>query len=249
MKIAVTGKGGAGKTSIAAGLAIIFKRKGNKVIAIDADPDANLATALGISGEARPSPISELKKIIAERTGEVGAFFKLNPKVDDIPDKFSLLHDNIRLIEMGTVKKGGAGCVCPESAFLKALLSHIFLNRDEIVIVDMEAGVEHLGRGTAQAVDKFIIVVEPNITSINTAYKIKRLAEDLKVKSLSIIGNKIVSDEDKKFINKNLKDLKLDGFIGLDEKVIKSRGIVPEDSQFIKDLEEVIKCQNQQVMG
>ena len=238
MKIAITGKGGVGKTSIAAGLALILKKQGSKVIAIDADPDANLATALGIP--ERPQPIAELKKIILERTGEVGAFFKLNPKVDDIPDKFSKLHNGIRLIEMGTVKKGGAGCVCPESAFLKALLSHVFLNRDEVVIVDMEAGVEHLGRGTAQAVDKFIIVVEPNITSINTATRIKSLAENLMVKKVSVIANMIRSEKDKDFIQKNLKELKIEGFIKFDGSLVDSRGTLPENSQFIKDLEEAV---------
>ncbi|MFC1666614.1 AAA family ATPase [Candidatus Omnitrophota bacterium] len=238
MKIAITGKGGAGKTSIAAGLAFIFRDQGKKVIAIDADPDANLATAIGLP--ERPTPIAELKKIILERTGEVGAFFKLNPKVDDIPDKFSKLYNGIRLIEMGTVKKGGSGCVCPESAFLKALLSHVFLNRDEVIVVDMEAGVEHLGRGTAGAVDKFIIAVEPNFTSLDTASKIKNLAENLKVKEVFVIGNKIRSGQDKDFINKNIKGLRVEGFIDLDENLLAARGALPSDSQFIKDLEEVI---------
>lgn len=160
--------------------------------------------------------------------------------MDDIPDKFSVVHDGIRLIEMGTVKKGGAGCVCPESAFLKALLSHMFLNRDEVVIVDMEAGVEHLGRGTAQAVDRFIIVVEPNLTSLDTASKIKTLAENLKIKTISAIGNKIRSKEDRDFIQQNLKGVDIEGFVPMDEKVLNSRGRLPRDSQFIKDIEEAI---------
>ncbi|MFC1623764.1 AAA family ATPase [Candidatus Omnitrophota bacterium] len=240
MKIAITGKGGTGKTSIAAGLAFIFKNQGKKVIAIDADPDANLATALGVPPSERPLAISGLKKIILERTGEVGAFFKLNPKVDDIPEKFSVMHEGVRLIEMGTVKKGGAGCVCPESAFLKALLSHVFLNRDEVVIVDMEAGVEHLGRGTAQAVDEFIIVVEPNLTSLDTAHKIMCLAQNLKIKKVFAIGNKIRSKLDKDFIQKNLKGTNIGGFISLDERLLSARGELPKDSQFIKDIEGVI---------
>ena len=239
MKIAVSGKGGVGKTSVAAGLVIFFEKQGKRVIAIDADPDANLAATLGFSISQRPAPISELKKIILERTGEVGAFFKLNPKVDDIPDKFSAKRGNITLIEMGTVKKGGSGCVCPESAFLKALLSHIFLNRDEVVVVDMEAGVEHLGRGTAQSVEKFLIVVEPNNTSLDTAKKINFLAEGLGIKDISAIGNKIRSDKDKDFIDKNLKDIKIQGYINLDEALLNSRGILPEDSKFIKNLAEV----------
>jgi len=240
MKIAITGKGGTGKTSVATALAYIFRKQGKKIIAIDADPDANLATSLGFSASERPTPIVELKEIIRERSGEVGAFFKLNPKVDDIPDRFSKGRDNIKLIEMGTVKKGGAGCVCPESAFLKALLSHILLNRDEIVIVDMEAGVEHLGRGTARSVDRFIIVVEPNRTSIDTAKKIKGLAENLKIKEVAVIGNKIRSSQDRDFIQKNIADLKVEGYIGLDERLLASRGVLPEDSAFVKDLEEVV---------
>jgi len=239
MKIAVSGKGGVGKTSVAAGLVRFFEKQGKRIIAIDADPDANLAATLGFSFSQRPAPISELKKIILERTGEVGAFFKLNPKVDDIPDKFSAKQGNIRLIEMGTVKKGGSGCVCPESAFLKALLSHIFLNRDEVVVVDMEAGIEHLGRGTAQSVEKFLIVVEPNNTSLDTAKKINSLAEGLGIKDISVIGNKIRSDKDKDFIDKNLKDIKIQGYIGIDEALLNSRGILPEDSEFIKNLAEV----------
>jgi CO dehydrogenase maturation factor len=240
MKIAVTGKGGVGKTSVAAGLALIFKNQGKKVIAIDADPDANLATTLGFSSSQRPVPISELKKLILERTGEVGAFFKLNPKVDDIPDRFSAKSDKLSLIEMGTVKKGGAGCVCPESAFLKALLSHIFLNRDEVVIVDMEAGIEHLGRGTAQSVEKFLIVVEPNNTSLDTAKKINQLAKGLGAKEISAIGNKVRSKEDKDFIKKDLDDIQIQGCIGMDESLLNSRGILPKDSKFVQELTKIL---------
>ncbi|MCX5692795.1 MAG: AAA family ATPase [Candidatus Omnitrophica bacterium] len=240
MKIAVSGKGGVGKTSVAAGLVLLFKNQGKKVIAIDADPDANLAATLGFSSSERPAPISELKKLILERTGEVGAFFKLNPRVDDIPDKFSSKRGNVILMEMGTVKRGGSGCVCPESAFLKALLSHIFLNRDEVIVVDMEAGIEHLGRGTAESVEKFLIVIEPNSTSIDTAKKIKQLAEGLGIKEISAIGNKIRSKEDKDFIKKNLEGIRVQGYIGLDESLLNSRGVLPEDSEFIKNLSEAL---------
>ena len=140
---------------------------------------------------------------------------------------------------MGTVKKGGSGCVCPESAFLKALLSHIFLNRDEAVIVDMEAGVEHLGRGTAQSVERFLIVVEPNSTSLDTAGKIKQLAEGLGIKEISAIGNKIRSSGDMDFIRENLKGIKVQGYIGLDESLLSSRGVLPENSEFVKDLDKM----------
>lgn len=239
MKIAVSGKGGVGKTSVAAGLVIVFKKEAERVIAIDADPDANLAATLGIPVSKRPKPISELKKIILERAGEAGAFFKLNPKVDDIPDKFSVKLGNIMLMEMGTVKKGGSGCVCPESAFLKTLLSHIFLNRSEVVVVDMEAGIEHLGRGTARSVEKFLIVVEPNTTSLDTARKINFLAGGLGVKDISVIGNKIRSKEDKDFIEKNLKGVKIEGYIDFDESLLCSRGVLPENSDFVKSLDKM----------
>jgi len=239
MKIAVTGKGGVGKTSIAAGLVFILRNQGNRVIAIDADSDANLGSLLGFSVSERPTPISELKKLILERTGETGAFFKLNPKVDDIPDRFSKEKNNVKLIEMGTIKRGGAGCVCPESAFLKSLLSHIFLNRNEVVIVDMEAGVEHLGRATVKAVDRFIIVIEPNQTSLDTAYKIKRLAENLNINEILVIGNKLRREEDKDFIEANITGLEVEGFIRFDEQLLDFREVLPEDSMFVKDLEEV----------
>ena len=180
MKIAISGKGGVGKTTFAALLARTLNEQGKSVLAIDADPDANLAAALGIEGADKIVPIAEMKEMIFERTeaqpGSIGGFFKLNPKVDDLPDALSARLGNIKLMRLGGVKKGGAGCICPESTLLKALVTHIVLCRDEVVIMDMEAGIEHLGRGTARAVDKLIIVVEPGRRSLDTAENIKRLA-------------------------------------------------------------------------
>jgi CO dehydrogenase maturation factor len=165
MKLAITGKGGVGKTTLTSLLAWIYSTQGSKVIAIDANPDANLAEALGFSTEEsqKVTPIADMRDLIEERTGtkqgSVGAFFKLNPKVDDIPERFSIQKNGIKLLVMGTVKKGGGGCLCPEGAVLKSLLSHLVLSRTEVVVMDMDAGVENLGRGTAKAVDAFIIVV------------------------------------------------------------------------------------------
>jgi len=182
MKLAITGKGGVGKTTTASLLARIYAAEGKQVIAIDANPDANLATALGISAEEaqRITPIVEMKDLIEERTGankgSMGGFFKVNPKVDDIPEKFSIRKDGICLLIMGTVKKGGSGCLCPEGALLKSLLSHLVLGRSEVVIIDMDAGVENLGRGTAKGVDAFIIVAEPGQRSFQTARAIRKLA-------------------------------------------------------------------------
>ena len=173
MKLAVSGKGGVGKTTFAALLIRTLSDQGKHVLAIDADPDANLAAALGIADADRIIPIAEMKELIFERTGAqpgtIGGFFKLNPKVDDLPDTLSAKLDNIKLMRLGGVKKGGGGCMCPESTLLKALVMHIVLARDEVVVMDMEAGIEHLGRATAQAVDKLIVVVEPGRRSIDTA--------------------------------------------------------------------------------
>ncbi len=184
MKLAVTGKGGVGKTTAASLLCWVYASAGNKVIAIDANPDANLATALGISSDEaqRITPIAELKDLIQERTGvkagSIGAFFKVNPKVDDIPEQFSVKKDGIELLVMGTVKKGGSGCLCPEGALLRSLLSHLVLSRSEVVVMDMDAGVENLGRGTAKAVDAFIIVVEPGQRSFQTSRAIRGRAKE-----------------------------------------------------------------------
>ena len=225
MKLAVTGKGGVGKTTTSSLLARVFASEGKKVIAIDANPDANLATALGISADEaqRITPIAELKDLIQERTGvkagSTGAFFKVNPKVDDIPERFSIEKDGIKLLVMGTVKQGGGGCLCPEGALLRSLLSHLVLNRSEVVIMDMDAGVENLGRGTAKAVDAFIIVVEPGQRSFQTAWAIRDLAKDLGIEKCYIVGSKTRDDGDRQFIVDNLSDFEVLGFVNYHPEV------------------------------
>jgi CO dehydrogenase maturation factor len=219
MKLAITGKGGVGKTTLTSLLAWIYATRGSKVIAIDANPDANLAGALGFSADEsqKIKPIAEMRELIEERTGtkqgSIGAFFKVNPKVDDIPERFSIQKDGIKLLVMGTVKKGGGGCLCPEGAMLKSLLSHLVLSRSEVVVMDMDAGVENLGRGTAKAVDAFIIVVEPGQRSFQTARAIQRLATDLGVNKCYIVGSKTHDDEERRFIIDNLPDFEVLGFI------------------------------------
>jgi CO dehydrogenase maturation factor len=226
MKLAVTGKGGVGKTTIAALIIRHLAGKGRRIIAIDADPDANLASALGFSGTDRIVPIAEMEALIEERTGakpgQSGSFFTINPKVDDLPEKLSIANGNIRLMVMGTVKKGGAGCVCPESALVRALVSHVVLHRDDVVVMDMEAGIEHLGRGTATAVDMIIVVVEPGRRSIETAEKIKKLAGDLGIKRIVIVGNKVRGPKDEDFIRLNLPDADILGFIPYNEALIEA---------------------------
>lgn len=235
MKLAISGKGGVGKTTFAALLIRILNEQGKHVLAIDADPDANLAEAIGIAESDKIVPIAEMKELICERTGaqagSVGSFFKLNPKVDDIPDALSIKFDNIKFMRLGSVKKGGSGCLCPESALLKALITHIVLMRDDVVVIDMEAGIEHLGRATAQAVDKLIIVVEPGRRSIDTANHIKKLASEIGLNNIAVIGNKVRSEKDELFLKTHLTDFEFFGFIPYDENLIEAdlNGIAPFD--------------------
>ncbi|MFC2058163.1 AAA family ATPase [Chloroflexota bacterium] len=228
MKLAITGKGGVGKTTTAGLLARLYAADGNQVLAIDANPDANLGSALGIPPEeiSKITPIAEMEELILERTGAkagtVGGFFKLNPRVDDIPDRFSAAKDGIKLLIMGTVKKGGGGCICPESTMLKSLMSHLLLGRSEVVILDMDAGVEHIGRGTAESVDAFIVVVEPGRRSIETAKAIGALAKDIGIKKTYVIGNKVRNEDDRQFISQNVSDFELLGFIGYNPKAVEA---------------------------
>jgi CO dehydrogenase maturation factor len=201
VKIAVTGKGGTGKTTIAGILACCFRDDGYRVLAVDADPDANLASAIGIPPELTASllPISERRELIRERTGaepgEFGQMFKMNPAVGDIPDEYSVDFGGIKLLVMGAVRKGGGGCACPENVLLQSLLTEIVLNRDEVVIVDMEAGIEHLGRATCKAVDRMLIIVEPGTRSICTAKRIMELAREIGIESFGIVGNKVLTED------------------------------------------------------
>jgi len=223
MKIAISGKGGVGKTLLSAFLSKTFAESGYSVIAIDADPDANLAATLGFPDPEKITPISELNDLIEERVGvrpgQSGAFFKLNPKVDDLPENYSQKHDGIRIMAMGRIKRGGTGCYCPEGALLQALISHLLLQRDEVVILDMEAGIEHLTRGTTKAIDKLIIVVEPGRRSVETAQTILKLSDDLGVPHIAVVGNKIRSEADKEFITSSLPGIEILGLIPYDPAI------------------------------
>jgi CO dehydrogenase maturation factor len=236
MKLAVSGKGGVGKTTFSSLLIRTFNQMGKRVLAIDADPDANLAAGLGIENAERIVPISEMKELVFERTGaqpgSIGGFFKLNPKVDDLPDALSATFENIKLMRLGGVKKGGAGCICPESALLRALVMHVVLARDEVVVMDMEAGIEHLGRATAKAVDKLIVVVEPGRRSIDTAEHIRQLAKEIGLEAIAVVGNKIRGAKDQEFLQKHLADFEFIGFLPYDEALIEAdlNGISPFDA-------------------
>jgi CO dehydrogenase maturation factor len=225
MKIAITGKGGVGKTTLASLLAYAYAERGFTVLAIDADPSPCLGGALGFPEELVHglTPIAEMEELIYERTGAqpgtVGGYFKLNPRVDDIPDRFSAEHRGIRLLELGAVKMGGSGCICPESTILRTLVTHILLRRDEVVLLDMYAGVEHLGRATADAVDALLIVVEPTARRLGTAEQIKTLAGDLKLTRLYLVGSKVQSEDDRAFIRDNSPGLPVLGFLPVDPGV------------------------------
>jgi len=245
MKIAVSGKGGVGKTTFASLLIRTLDAQGKSVLAIDADPDANLAAAVGIPDADQIVPISEMKELIFERTeakpGSIGGFFKLNPKVDDLPDALSKRLGKIKLMRLGGVKKGGAGCICPESTLLKALITHIVLARDEVVVMDMEAGIEHLGRGTAQAVDKLVVVVEPGRRSIDTANHIRKLASEIRLENIGVVGNKIRGEKDVAFLERELNDFEFLGFLPYDDPLIEAdlSGISPYDVDSVAKTEMV----------
>lgn len=217
VKLAISGKGGVGKTTLAAFVIKEVSQRGMKVLAIDADPDANLALALGMPNYSSIVPIADMKELIEERTGvkmrSMGAFFKMNPTVSDLPEKLSVTEGNIKLMVMGGVKKGGGGCVCPENVLLKSLISHLVLHRDEAVVMDMEAGIEHLGRGTAGAVNCLIVVVEPGKRSVETALETNRLAQEIGLKKVVIVGNKVRNKSDKEYLKNSLPDFNFLGFI------------------------------------
>ena len=191
MKIAVTGKGGVGKTTFAATLARLYADEGKNVLAADVDPDANLGLALGFDEETLDSivPITKMRKLIEERTGagEDNQFYTLNPKVSDIPDTYSKEVNGVKLLVLGTVETGGGGCVCPEHVMLRRIINNLVLHRDDVVIMDMEAGLEHLGRGTTESMDQFIVVIEPGARSVQTYKNVKRLADDLGVKQVRVV--------------------------------------------------------------
>ncbi len=244
MKIAVSGKGGVGKTTLAGVMARILGERGKKVIAIDADPDSNLASAIGIDDDSMGSavPLAAMEEFIAERTGakkgQYGAFFQLNPRVDDIPERFSLEKDGVKLIILGNIPQGGGGCFCAENALLRSLLSYVMIERDEYVIVDLEAGLEHLGRGTTEYIDALIVIVEPGRRSFQTARQVRKLADDIGIKKVYVVGNKIAGKDDEALVRENLADFPFLGFLSYNEKIIEADklGVSPFDiDKRIKD--------------
>ena len=251
MKIAIAGKGGVGKTTLSGVMARYLAEEGYTVLAIDADPDANLASALGFPPKLLNdvTPLAAMTPLVEERTGAqkgtFGGVFKLNPKVDDIPDTYSVTHHGVKLLIVGNIPQAEGGCFCPENVLLKGLLHHILVGRDEVVIIDMEAGLEHLTRGSTKHVDAFVIVVEPGQRSITTAHQILRLAKDLGVKQVYGVGNKVTSPEDRALIEKGLSEIPIVGHLSFNQKVIEAdkKGMSPYDlnGAIKKEVKEIIE--------
>lgn len=248
LKIAIGGKGGVGKTTVCAIWAQLFAKRGFDVLVIDADPNTTLASAFGVSSEQSPEPLTKMKQLIAERTGTgkdaVGIYFKMNPKVSDLPEKYSLEINGLKLLVLGAITQGGAGCACPEGAFLKALLTHTILQRQELVMVDLAAGVEFLGRASVQGIDAFISIVEPGGRSIETANNINKMAKDLGIGCVGTIANKITEPAQEEIIKSQLKDITLLGSLGysrpLQEADLRREAVFGADNEVTEQLEKAM---------
>ncbi|MDO5400071.1 MAG: carbon monoxide dehydrogenase accessory protein CooC [Eubacteriales bacterium] len=235
MKVAITGKGGVGKTTLSSTLARLYAAEGRTVLAADVDPDANLGLALGLSQEEVDQivPISKMRTLVEERTGATDAnrFYKLNPYVADIPEKYSKDINGVKLLVMGTVDVGGSGCVCPEHVMLKSILSALSFRKDDVVIMDMEAGLEHLGRGTAANMDEFIVVIEPGARSVQTYRNVKRLAADLGVQRVRVVANKVRDEKDEAFVRSSIPAEDLLGMVHYNLEIMDAdrQGMSPYD--------------------
>lgn len=206
MKIAISGKGGVGKTTIMALLANEFKKNGKDVLVIDADPSPHMAETLGVEHPEEIRPIADMTKLLVERSGktEGSPMYNMNPEVNDMLVDFMISHDGMKLMVLGAIQTGDKGCACPESNVLRRMLTKLLLSEDQVVLLDMEAGVEHLGRGTIAGIDQLLVVVIPSKSSIRTALKVKKLAEDVKIPKISFVGNLVMDEEDKTFLESGL---------------------------------------------
>ena len=225
MKLAISGKGGTGKSTLATALSLLMAGKGWRVVAVDADPDGNLAAALGASSEeaSRIVPISRQKELIEERTGakvkQYGQMFKLNPEVSDIAEGYGTNLKGVTLLVLGAIEAGGSGCACPESVLLKALVSDLVLHRKDALVMDMEAGVEHLGRATARGVDTLLVMVEPSQRAIDSAHRVARMGAEIGLRDIRFVANKVTCPADEQYIRAALPGSDIVGVIPFSEDI------------------------------
>lgn len=239
-----------GKTTICAVWAQLLADDGFDVLAIDADPNTNLASAFGIPSEQSPEPLIKMKQLIAERTGtgkdSVGAYFRLNPKVSDLPEKYWLEIGGLKLLVLGAITQAGAGCACPEAAFLKALLTHTILQRQEVVLVDLAAGVEFMGRASIQGIDALVVVVEPGTRSIETAINIAPMAKELGIKHVVAIVNKITETTQVETIKPKLTSMtilaNIEYILAVQEADLRRTPVIEADAELV---EQLTKAKNQ----
>ena len=246
LKLAIGGKGGVGKTTVCSVWAQCFANEGHDVLAIDADPSLSLGSAFGLSADQTPKPLIEMKALIAERTGTgrdaMGTYFKLNPKVSDLPEEHWLDTGKVKLLVLGGMTRAGGGCACPEGAFLKALLTNTILGRDELVLVDLAAGVEFMGRASVQGIDAFVVVVEPGSRSIETANSLAAMARDLGISRVGAVANKITESSQVNLIASQLPGVVLLGAVSYDKSAqeadLKRTPVAAADGEFIRELDE-----------
>ncbi|NQT16215.1 MAG: AAA family ATPase [Planctomycetes bacterium] len=257
MKLAIVGKGGVGKTTLSVALARQLAAPGRPVVAVDADPDGNLASALGVLDADAPQPIAQMRELVMERTEAkdegAGLMFKLNPKVDDLPDKFSVDVGGVRLLVLGTVELGGKGCMCPEGAVLKALMQHLLLRVEDDVILDMEAGLEHMGRASASGVDAMIAVVEPGMRSVQTAVRIQKLGQDIGIRRTFVVVNKVHGQDEFEVIKGKLSGQTILGMLPCSAELaradLEGRSVEVDDQAFVDSVNEIRKAMEKELGG
>jgi CO dehydrogenase maturation factor len=246
MKIAIGGKGGVGKTTVCSVWAQLFAAEGHDVLAIDADPSLSLGAAFGLPAEQRPRPLIEMKDLIAERTGarrdSAGVYFRMNPAVSDLPEEHWLQVGKVKLLVLGAVTRAGGGCACPEGMFLKALLTHTILQRQELVLVDLAAGVESMGRASVQGVDALVVVVEPGSRSIEVAGNIAAMARALGIGCIGAVANKVAEPAQADVIRAGLDSVPLLGTLAYSRAVqeadLRRSPVMQADAALVRELDE-----------
>jgi CO dehydrogenase maturation factor len=235
LKIAVAGKGGVGKTTVAAALARVFAGNGFRVLAIDADPDANLRSALPMDNpDEQIVPLAAnrdlLKQVVAPPGALPAGVFLLNPSVEGIPIPSSSWGMGQRLVVLGWTARGGQGCYCDETAALKRILHHLIAGPGEIIVIDGEPGLEHLSRGTVASADALLVVLEPGHRSVETAIKIRTLAVDLGIPLCLPVLSGARGEADRSEIQRQLGDWLLLGSLPFDPAITQAdmEGIAPD---------------------